>query len=196
MASVRPIQECIGNFMKRVVITVLIALAVPLRAEEFPLAKTEPAKNPPLVVDPSKDFHFELGRGSGWAGLDTVAFGRDGVVTMFRQHPEGKWETTSLRLSPQAISRILDVMAAEGIMKMPAAYHADVQDGTQWVLWFTQNRKSKATYFDNYFPSKVRQLAAQVDVELVDAGLAHKSWKKVPAKEFRAHEIPLWNSIK
>jgi hypothetical protein len=165
-------------------------------AEPFPLSRTIPSKTPAFTVDPTKDFHFELGRGSGWMGLDTIAFGRDGVVTLYRQLPKARWQTATLRLDAAALRRIFETVRAQGIMKMAAAYHADVYDGTQWLLWIKQADHTKAIYFNNHFPQAGRRLAAVMDAELIAAGLATVRWKKVPTKEFRLHEKPLWNSLK
>lgn len=164
--------------------------------QEFPLSRTSPSKTPAFTVDPIKDFHFELGRGSGWMGLDTIAFGRDGVVTLHKQLPEARWQTATLKLDAAAVGRIFKAVRTEGIMKMAAAYHAEVNDGTQWVLWIKQADHTKAIYFNNHFPQAVRRLAKVIDTELDAAGLATVRWKKVPTKQFRLHEKPLWNSIK
>ena len=182
--------------MKLLILVTLIATAVTACSKELALARTEPSKKAAFAVDTGKGFHFELGRGSGMDGLDTVAFGRDGVVTMFRQHPQGKWQTAALKLPPIAITRIFEVVKAQKIMKMPSAFHADVHDGTQWVLWIKQNQKFKAIYFNNYFPAGVKRLAEQLDQELAAVGLIRAEWKDVPIKKFREHEKPLWKSVK
>jgi len=164
--------------------------------EDPPLARTEPATSAPFSVDPGRAFHFELGRGSGSGGLDTVAFGHDGVVTVFRQQPVGKWQTTTVTLSREAIARIFAEVKTQGVMNLLAAYHAEVHDGTQWVLWIRQDEKSKAIYFDNHFPKEVRLLAACLDKELASAGLSDAAWKNVSQERFREHEKNLWNSLR
>lgn len=173
-----------------------LTLGATSMGEEFPLSRTRPAKTPVFAVDPTKDFHFELGRGSGWMGLDTIAFGRDGVVTLYKQFPDARWQTATLTIEAAAIGRIFEAVRAGGIMEMAAAYQADVNDGTQWVLWIKQAEHTKAIYFNNQFPQAVRRLAKVIDTELGAAGLASVRWKQVPAKKFRLHEKPLWNSIK
>lgn len=173
-----------------------VTLVLTSMGQEFPLSRTSPSKTPAFTVDPTKDFHFELGRGSGWAGLDTISFGRDGVVTLYKQLPEERWRTATLTLDTAAIGRIFDAVRTEGIMTMAAAYHADMNDGTQWVLWIKQADLSKAIYFNNHFPQAVRRLAKVIDSELDSAGLETVRWKKVPKNKVRLHEKPLWNSIK
>lgn len=175
---------------------VILMLVPPAMGQEFPLSRTTPSKSPPFTVDPAKDFHFELGRGSGAMGLDTISFGRDGVVTLYRQSPEERWQTATLTLDAAATARIFETVRTEGIMEMAAAYHADMNDGAQWVLWMTQAEHTKAIYFNNHFPRAVRRLAKTIDTELAAAGLATVQWKKVRQKESRLHEKPLWNSIK
>ena len=173
-----------------------LTLISPSRGQALPLSRTIPSKTPAFTVDPTKDFHFELGRGSGWMGLDTIAFGRDGVVTLYKQQrPEARWQSATLRLDAPAVGRLFETVRAEGIMKMAAAYHADAHDGTQWVLWIKQADHTKSICFNNHFPQAVRRLAAVMDAELIAAGLATVRWKKVPPKEFRLHEKPLWNSL-
>jgi hypothetical protein len=173
-----------------------VVLSVQVCAWEFPLARTDPSKTKPFIVDLSKPFHFELGRGSGWMGLDTIAFGEDGIVTLHRQVSDARWKTATVRLELEAIKRVFDAVRSESIMKMPAAYHADVEDGSQWVLWIRQGALSKSVYFNNFLPEGVRNLAGVVDAEITRAGISNARWSKVPDKQFRQHEKALWNSRK
>ena len=171
-------------------------LSLSLAACEKPPVTQTPATGAPFVVDTSKDFHFEIGRGSGSEGLDTIAFGRDGRATLFRQQPQGKWQTTSLELGPEALERVFDSVRSEKVMQMPSAYHAEVIDGTQWILWITQGVHAKAVYFNNHFPKGITRLADLVDKELESAGLKSATWKSVPPMESRKHDQPLWDCIR
>lgn len=81
-------------------------------------------------------------------------------------------------------------------MRLAAAYHADIYDGTQWILWITQADQSKALYLNNHFPKAVRHLASKVDSELESAGLSLISWTPVPMESWRKHEKKIWDSIK
>lgn len=182
--------------MKSLILIMLLAAGFTACSKELPLARTEPSKTAAFAVDTKKDFHFELGRGSGMEGLDTIEFGSNGEVTLFRQQPQAKWQTAALKLAPVAIARIFEVVRTEGIMEMPSAFHANAYDGTQWVLWIKQDQKSKAIYCNNYFPAGVKRLAEQVDKELAAAGLDRIKWKDVPTKKFREHEKPLWKCLK
>lgn len=174
----------------------VLASVVTALSREFPLARITPSKTEAFVVDPTKAFHFEFGRGSGLSGLDTIAFDLDGVVQIYQQRREGSWQTGTLKLDPDSIQRIFDTIKNEDIMKMPAVYHADVLDGTQWVLWLTQGAHSKAIYFNNYFPAEIRRLAKLLDAELESAGLPNVRWKQVARAESGLHQKALWNSIK
>ena len=184
------------QLMKRVLIAAFIVAAMVLLAQNFLWVGTVPAKGSAFDVDPARDFHFEFGRGSAWKGLDTVSFGRNGVVTLFRQDPQESWQRSSLKLDADAIVRIFASVSSEGIMKMPAAYsRTGIRDGTQWILWIEQDGKSKAIYFNNDFPSGISRLAERIDAELA-SGLAGAEWTNVPTQESRKHENPLWNIIK
>jgi hypothetical protein len=155
-----------------------------------------PAKGAPFVVDTSKDFHFEIGCGSGSEGLDTIAFGRYGRATLYRQQPQGKWQTTSLKLAPEALERIFDSVRSEKVMQMQSAYDAEVVDGTHWILRITQGVHTKAVYFNNHFPKGITRLGDLVDKELESAGLKSATWKAVPPTDSRKHDQPLWDCIK
>lgn len=173
-----------------------------LEADEEPLSRTVPSRSPVFTVDSSKDYHFELGRGSGLDGLETISFGRNGVVKMFRLHmykKVGVWhtrtQTASILLPADATVRIFKEVENQGVMKMAAEYHADVDDGTQWVLLIKQDSKAKAVYFNNYFPKGIKKLAERLDKELAAAGLGNATWKDIPDEQSRDHEKLLWKSI-
>lgn len=173
-----------------------VLMLLTAKCQEFPLARSIPSKTAPFAIDPSAEFHFAFGRGSGMDGLDTILFGRDGIVTLHRKTSKGRWQTATITLDSNSIRRILETTEAEHIMAMSAKYHADVSDGSQWILWITQGSRSKSIYFDNYFPQGIRRLATVLDSELAAAGIAAMKWKGVPMKESRLHEESLWNSIK
>lgn len=179
-----------------ILLFITLSLAATTLGQDHPLARTSPSKTPPFTVDLTEDFHFAFGRGSGQSGLDTISFGRSGVVTLFKQTSGGDWQTATMTLDLQAIKRIFESVRVEGIMKMAAAYHADVADGSQWVIRISQARHTKAIYFNNHFPASVRRFANVIDSELLNAGLATRRWKKVPTKADRQHEKQLWDAIK
>jgi hypothetical protein len=162
----------------------------------FLLHKTDPATTPPFEIDPSRDYRIEFGRGSGMSGLDTVAFGTDGIATLHRAMPERGWETATLTFSKEALARILSTIRGQKIMHMAAGYHANVHDGTQWVLWITQGNQSKSIYFNNHFPDGILRFAQIIDTELQQSGYSGIRWKKVPPEHERDHGKALWNSAR
>src|SRR5262249_17528564 len=148
-------------------------------------------------IDPSQPFRIELGRGSGWHGLNTVKVTQDGAVLLYRQNAqESGWEQTSLTLSPEALKAILEAVEANKLLHLERAYHANVADGTQWVLWIQQGAQEKSVYFNNHFPAEIQRFVQQLDQALVQGGLRQSNWKPVAAAASRAHEKELWASIR
>ncbi|MEZ5432098.1 MAG: hypothetical protein R3F31_13180 [Verrucomicrobiales bacterium] len=45
-------------------------------------------------------------------GLDTIAFGRDGVVTLYKQFPDARWQTATITIEAAAIGRIFEAVRA------------------------------------------------------------------------------------
>jgi hypothetical protein len=165
--------------------------------KSFPLSKTVPAKAPPFKIDPAKDFHIELGRGSGMDGFETVAVERNGQVVLHRLKDEikGRWQKATATLDRAAIDRVLAAVESNKIMEMAAAYHNDeVQDGTQWILWIRQGESSKAIYFNNHFPEAIKSFAKALDAEIQRAAIPEVRWED-DAKP-RSHEKALWESTK
>ena len=78
----------------------------------------------------------------------------------------------------------------------PGAYHAEVHDGTQWVLWIKQADQEKSIYFNNHFPDEIVRFAEQLDAVLSECDLENMNWKTVPATESRQHERELWEAVK
>ncbi len=148
-------------------------------------------------------FWIELGRGSGWDGLDTVKLDQTGRVILHRFKTERKndvidlsWEVATLQLSPEALAEVLEAVEANSVMGLRNKYHDEnVQDGTQWVLWIKQGEQEKSVYFSNDFPSRIKEFAKQLDAILVRAGIDQIDWHRVPDLLFRQHERELWDSI-
>ena len=161
-----------------------------------PLAEMKPAKTAPFKMDASHPFHIELGRGSGWLGLDTVAISQDGKTTLFRHTRPTGWETTTLVLEPASIRRVVRAIEVNKISAMGSSYSANAFDGTQWIIWITQGTNSKSVYFDNHFPHAIRRVARTIDAELKRAGLPHAKWVPVVPPQSRQHERKLWETLK
>lgn len=169
---------------------------------EHVVTSVVPDPRPPLVLNPAEPWRIELGRGSGQYGLETVKLTHDGraVVHQMNQRREWNgvtrfWETATLTLPPEAVTRITDAVAAERLGELHRHYSSGWVDGNQWVLWVRQGNREKAVYFDNHFPEPVVRFAAAVDAELVTAGVGLR-WRKVPAWDADTHDRELWASIR
>jgi len=160
------------------------------------LTRTEPSKTAPFKIDPAKEFFIDLGRGSGMDGLATIAITSDGQVTLHRLKDiqNGQWQNAKTTFDRAAIDRLLAAIESNKLMEMAAQYHADVHDGTQWILWIRQGQSSKAIYFNNHFPEGIRKFAKAVDEEIKRAAIAEDKWQDDPQP--RSHEKAIWESIK
>ena len=106
------------------------------------------------------------------------------------------WETATLQLQADKLAEVLKAVETNDLMNLHRAYHTDVNDGTQWVLWIKQGEQEKSVYFNNSFPRRIKEFASQLDGILSVAGLSTVAWTPVPDKESRQHEKELWDSIK
>ena len=70
------------------------------------------------------------------------------------------------------------------LMALGRAYHADVDDGTQWVFWVRQGNSEKAIYFNNNFPQPITRFAEQLDAILSTGGLSEAAWERIPDGEY------------
>ena len=164
-------------------------------AGHFPV-RTKPARGDVFEIDRLKNFHFELGRGSGLYGLNTIVFNGAGEVVLHKLCECSVWHTTTVKLKDGFVEHILEVIRHEKIMNMPEAFHSGTADGTQWVLWISQGSNSKTIYCDNYFPDGIRHLAETIDFCVSASGVNSKPWISLPFSESRLHDKDLWNSIK
>ena len=167
------------------------------------LSKVVADDRPPVRIDPDAAWRIEFGRGSGWHGLDTVAIDRDGRLVLHRLRSERReggtthsWETAAARLPADAVAGVLGAAEANGLPGLSRAYHADVADGTQWVLRVRQGEREKAVYFDNHFPDPIVRFADRLDEILAGSVGPDLKWQAVPAAWSRDHERELWESIR
>jgi hypothetical protein len=155
---------------------------------------------PAFSIDPTQPFRLEFGRGSGRDGLETVRVNPDGRVVLYRLkqgQQEYAWETSTLQLSPETLTKVLQAVEANGLTQLQPTYqNPKIADGTQWVLWIKQGEREKAVYFNNSFPPQITHFAKQLDSMLLAAGLDKATWQLVPANEPRRHDHELWESIK
>jgi hypothetical protein len=158
---------------------------------------------PAFTIDRTQPFWLEFGRGSGWHGLNTVQMDQTGRVLLHRMKSERQqdvtmlsWEAATLQLSPEAVADVLKAVESNNLMGLHKAYHEDIADGTQWVLWIKQGEREKSVYFDNNFPRAITAFAEQLDAIVARAGLDKVVWQPVPERESRQHERELWDSIR
>jgi hypothetical protein len=67
-----------------------------------------------------------------------------GKAILYRQklvEQQATWEKATFQLRPDAVAEVLKSVEANGLMHLHRAYHADVSDGTQWVLWIKQGER-------------------------------------------------------
>lgn len=150
----------------------------------------------PFDLDPTKVFTIELGRGSGWHGLDVVKIDETGFVELQRVQG-GTVETGSLRLSAANITKLTQMVNSRKLTTMGKSYIASrVADGTQWVLWIEQGPNQKSIYFSNTFPAQITAFAADLDALLANAGMTNVTWTPLPAGTGRDHQKQLWDRIR
>lgn len=172
------------------------------RARNYQLASIDTDTNPVMEFDPSRPYQLKFGRGSGWDGLDTVAIDENGDVVLHRLQEEQdgdvirqSWQTAGMTIDDKTAQRIAELILECGLLKLNRAYHADVEDGSQWVFWLVQGEGEKRIYCDNFFPRPVQDFAVELDSELEQAGADAVKWKPVPAEWERDHEKGLWESV-
>lgn len=152
---------------------------------------------PEFTIDRSQPFLLQFGRGSGWHGLDTVKLDQSGLVVLHRMKSSRQaWEVASLQLPPESLGEVLKAVEANRLTALHKAYHEDIEDGTQWVLWIKQGDQEKSVYFNNRFPPEITRFAEQLDAILARAGLDKVTWQPVTGQKSRQHEKELWDSIK
>jgi hypothetical protein len=156
--------------------------------------RVERDDRPAFTIDRTQPFWLEFGRGSGWHGLDTIKLDKTGGVVLHRMKSTMSWEVAALQLPPEAIAEVLKAVESNGLMRLHKAYHADIHDGTQWVLKIKQGEREKSVYFNNSFPAAITRFAEQLDAILARGGLDRVAWRPVPGREARQHEKGLWDS--
>ncbi|MCP4113680.1 MAG: hypothetical protein GY749_50500 [Desulfobacteraceae bacterium] len=169
----------------------------------FPLSRTE-SDSRKIDFDPSKPYRLEIGRGSGWLGLNTIKIEENGSVAVYILKEEQRedviysyCENGLLKLAEEDMRIIADKIAELEILDMDRSYYAEgISDGTQWIFWIQQDKKQKSIYFSNHFPKKIQDVAVFIDEILENAGYKEIEWKRIPDREIRFHEIDIWNSIK
>ncbi|MCP4396865.1 MAG: hypothetical protein GY801_06150 [bacterium] len=207
--------------MKKCWIVLLLALSMPacaaknLRTDDIheeteqmrfpissPLAQVVKEHRPPFTIDPTAPFLVMFGRGSGRFGLNTAEINEQGTVGLYRIRSEERddawhlfWETGTLQLSPEDLEVVVDSINTFQPTALHKEYHAEVYDGTQWVLWLKQEPHEKSVYCNNHFPESMYEFSDFLDEFLAEHGLENVTWTKVPQEDYRKHEEELWRSI-
>lgn len=156
----------------------------------------EPDTRPAFVLDPSKPFVIELGRGSGLDGLDIVKVTETGSVELYRIAGGQHVESASLRLSKADVSKLVSLANARQLTGMGRGYSdPNIADGTQWVLWMEQSPSEKSIYFNNSFPPQITAFADGLDALLRDAGSGTVTWRPVPKQQGIDLQTALWARV-
>jgi hypothetical protein len=152
------------------------------------------------TVTPDDRFELHLGQGSGWTGLeDMVRVSGNGEVVhevrMGQTRVTGTWSRQAYRIPPEEVKALVDLLNRYKMLGMSKAYHAAVQDGTQWILLIRTAGKQKSIYCNNFFPGPVTHVAGYTHGHIV--GKLGRDGEKigVPPDEPSRHEQELWDSI-
>lgn len=156
-------------------------------------------KNTPNLTKP---FTLTIGRGSGRYGLNTIEINHLGRVTLYRMntiphknHHIVIWEQSIEKLNPQKQQQVTTAIQKAALQKLWHLYPNTINDGTQWIIQFTQNNQTSLIYCDNLFPEKLKQLAQSIDKIIQMREIPAKNWHRVPKKDWRKHEHHLWSGI-
>jgi len=106
------------------------------------------------------------------------------------------WETATMQLLPDDVKTLIKSLEQFQILKMSKAYHANVSEGTQWILLIQQGNYEKSIYFDNHFPDNIFAFSRFLDDLLVKRGFLDFTWQAIPENEPKNHENELWESLK
>ena len=156
----------------------------------------EPDSRPAFVLDASKPFVIEFGRGSGWHGLDVVKISKTGSVELHRTENRPNAETATLQLSAADVKKVVDQLNSCQLTSLGRSYSdPGVQDGTQWILWIQQSASEKSVYFNNAFPAPINAFAGGLDAVLQNAGLSNVSWTPIPKQQGIDQQKALWARI-
>jgi hypothetical protein len=155
-------------------------------------------------IDPNEPFEIDLGRGSGWHGLNTVTIDQDGKAILYRlargMGPFGGsylcFETGMLQLPDESVVEVLAAVKHSGVLALNREYcRSNIADGTQWIFRVRQGDGERVVYCDNSFPRPMERFAEELDAILAENGLSGVTWHRVP-RDSNDHEKGLWASIR
>ena len=101
-----------------------------------------------------------------------------------------------LVLPHASVLQILAAVTDTRVLGLKKEYHANVEDGTQWVFWSTQGAMEKSAYFNNHFPSAIVRFADALDNVLVKNGVSSVKWHPASEAEAVQFQKQFWDSIK
>ena len=143
----------------------------------------------PFDLNREKDFSIQLGRGSGWHGIELIKINNKGTVHLHRLNGEH----AEFDLTVEELDAIVDSINTEKLTELDRKYiNENVNDGTQWLLWIRQNGKHTRTYFSNQFPKQILNFAKTVDAQL-RTGQRKLSFQTV--KDPQGHAKQIWEII-
>jgi hypothetical protein len=155
----------------------------------------EPMGAPPFIPR-DENFDFQLGRGSGWHGLDLFRVTSDGTAVYEYQTESGEgWERKTFLVDRARLDALRDAINNLRIAELNRAYHGNVMDGTQWCLLISMDGQTKSVYCDNNFPAPIRNLATLVDETILEPLGSPIVAETVPQRHHRKHEKELWAAI-
>ncbi|HEV2296737.1 MAG TPA: hypothetical protein VGR35_23045 [Tepidisphaeraceae bacterium] len=156
----------------------------------------EPDTRPTFVLDASKPFVIEFGRGSGQHGLDIVKVNETGAVQLSRIEGRPNAEFASLQLSSTDVATLVGLVNTNQLTSMGRMYSDPrMADGTQWVLWIEQSPFQKSIYFNNFFPDEITAFESGLDALLQKAGSGTAMWSPLPRQQAMDQQKALWGRI-
>lgn len=150
----------------------------------------------PNAIQPDEEFELQFGRGSGWHGLDLLRITSDGNAVYEYQAERDIWKRKSFVVNEATLVALRKTINDLNIWGMDHHDDGSTNDGTQWCLLIRIDGKSKAFYFDNHFPNRIRQLADFVDQAILEPFAVPVVAEVVPARHHRKHEKELWQSVR
>lgn len=152
-------------------------------ATNFALSKTEPdspsARLSAADLLGAGDFEFRMGEGSGMYGYDVIKVGADGrcqytaLERTLTYDPVAKayrrpgWRRADFTADPATVRDLRQLLADVGYGALPKGYHANVCDGTQWLVKAQAGGRRKGVYCNNHFPAEIIRLSAFVRDRIV-----------------------------
>jgi hypothetical protein len=72
-------------------------------------------------------------------------------------------------VAPEAVTELRRLLVDVDFFRLKRGYHANVHDGTQWLVKARAAGRSKRVYCNNHFPARVIALSEFVRTRVLDA---------------------------